>query len=148
MRGFLSIGMQHKLQFFLLSPLETTPCHIILSEIFHTDIPGCNNKRYAESAVTSHHNTQYKENMNSRIIHHFTFWPTILNFLFSFLTLILHHQTTIICHLLFVWQNMITVKKSFPPPEVKGDLAISWLYDEIAKQWKYWLPEDALETLR
>ena len=37
---------------------------------------------------------------------------------------------------------------SFPPPEVKGDLSISWLYDEVAKQWSYWLPEDAVETLR
>lgn len=37
---------------------------------------------------------------------------------------------------------------SFPPPEVKGDLSISWLYDECAKQWSYWLPEDAVETLR
>jgi sphingomyelin phosphodiesterase len=37
---------------------------------------------------------------------------------------------------------------SFPPPEVKGDLSISWLYEELANQWSYWLPEDALETLR
>lgn len=37
---------------------------------------------------------------------------------------------------------------SFPPPEIRGELSISWLYDELAKQWAYWLPEDALETLR
>lgn len=37
---------------------------------------------------------------------------------------------------------------SFPPPQVKGDHSISWLYEEIANQWSYWLPEDALETLR
>ena len=37
---------------------------------------------------------------------------------------------------------------SFPPPEVKGDLSISWLYDEFAKQWSYWLPPEAIKTLR
>ncbi len=37
---------------------------------------------------------------------------------------------------------------SFPPPEVKGENSISWLYDALAEEWSYWLPEDALKTLR
>jgi sphingomyelin phosphodiesterase len=37
---------------------------------------------------------------------------------------------------------------SFPPPEVKGEISVSWLYEEVARQWSYWLPQEALETLR
>ncbi|XP_054158127.1 sphingomyelin phosphodiesterase-like [Oppia nitens] len=37
---------------------------------------------------------------------------------------------------------------SFPPPEVKGDNSISWLYNAVADEWDYWLPKDAIKTLR
>ncbi|XP_015781051.1 uncharacterized protein LOC107359115 [Tetranychus urticae] len=37
---------------------------------------------------------------------------------------------------------------SFAPPEVKGPVSISWLYDVLAQEWSYWLPDDAVRTLR
>ncbi|CAN7988622.1 unnamed protein product [Ixodes hexagonus] len=37
---------------------------------------------------------------------------------------------------------------SFPLPEVKGNMSISWLYDELAKQWSHWLPESTVITLK
>ncbi|KAH9405515.1 Sphingomyelin phosphodiesterase [Tyrophagus putrescentiae] len=37
---------------------------------------------------------------------------------------------------------------SFPPPEIKGVNSVSWLYDTVAEEWAFWLPEDALQTLR
>jgi len=59
-----------------------------------------------------------------------------------------------ICRLVLARTDFLThtllpfTARSFPPPEVKGDISISWLYEEIASQWGYWLPEDAVETLR
>ncbi|XP_005101263.2 sphingomyelin phosphodiesterase [Aplysia californica] len=37
---------------------------------------------------------------------------------------------------------------SFPPPYVKGNNSITWLYDALADSWKNWLPASALETVR
>ncbi|RWS17270.1 sphingomyelin phosphodiesterase-like protein 2, partial [Dinothrombium tinctorium] len=37
---------------------------------------------------------------------------------------------------------------SFPPPEVKGPTSISWLYEAVAKEWSFWLPQEAIRTLR
>eukprot|EP00731_Ephydatia_muelleri_P019987 Em0012g812a len=37
---------------------------------------------------------------------------------------------------------------SFPPSHITGRLSEQWLYEGVAEQWKDWLPEDALTTLR
>lgn len=44
--------------------------------------------------------------------------------------------------------NRIFAHASFAPPEVKGEFSIKWLYEAVADEWSYWLPESALETLR
>nr|CAD7427774.1 unnamed protein product [Timema monikensis] len=37
---------------------------------------------------------------------------------------------------------------SFPPPFVKNDFGISWLYDELDAQWRQWLPTSVSHTVR
>lgn len=37
---------------------------------------------------------------------------------------------------------------SFPPPFIKNDFAISWLYDEVDNQWRQWLPSSVSNTVR
>jgi sphingomyelin phosphodiesterase len=37
---------------------------------------------------------------------------------------------------------------SFPPPFIKNDFAISWLYDEVDSQWRQWLPSSVSNTVR
>ena len=37
---------------------------------------------------------------------------------------------------------------SFPPPYVTGPDSNSWLLDALAEQWKEWLPDSSLETVR
>ncbi|KAL5489340.1 hypothetical protein EMCRGX_G018423 [Ephydatia muelleri] len=37
---------------------------------------------------------------------------------------------------------------SFPPQFITGNLSEQWLYEGLAEQWKDWLPEDALTTLK
>ncbi|XP_044003284.1 sphingomyelin phosphodiesterase [Aphidius gifuensis] len=37
---------------------------------------------------------------------------------------------------------------SFPPPFVPEESSISWLYDELDKQWKRWLPAGVSHTVR
>ncbi|KAG9509932.1 Sphingomyelin phosphodiesterase, partial [Fragariocoptes setiger] len=37
---------------------------------------------------------------------------------------------------------------SFAPPEIRGKFSMSWLYDVLADEWGYWLPEDAKATLK
>ncbi|XP_059480867.1 sphingomyelin phosphodiesterase isoform X1 [Neocloeon triangulifer] len=37
---------------------------------------------------------------------------------------------------------------SFPPPFVKKDLSIDWLYDEMDEQWRRWLPASTSPTVR
>ncbi|XP_029846362.2 sphingomyelin phosphodiesterase [Ixodes scapularis] len=37
---------------------------------------------------------------------------------------------------------------SFPLPEVKGNMSISWLYDALVEQWSHWLPESTAITLK
>ncbi|XP_074467927.1 sphingomyelin phosphodiesterase [Sebastes fasciatus] len=41
-----------------------------------------------------------------------------------------------------------TPVNSFPPPFVHGNRSSAWLYDTMAEEWKPWLPEQALKTLR
>lgn len=46
----------------------------------------------------------------------------------------------------------ITVKTflyfSFPPPLVPEENSISWLYDDLDKQWRHWLPAGVSHTVR
>jgi sphingomyelin phosphodiesterase len=37
---------------------------------------------------------------------------------------------------------------SFPPPFVKKDYSIDWLYEEMDKQWRHWLPATTSPTVR
>ncbi|XP_043197858.1 sphingomyelin phosphodiesterase-like isoform X2 [Amphibalanus amphitrite] len=37
---------------------------------------------------------------------------------------------------------------SFPPPEIGGRHSVSWLYDELDKEWRRWLPEQTSATVR
>ncbi|XP_059502883.1 sphingomyelin phosphodiesterase isoform X1 [Stegostoma tigrinum] len=41
-----------------------------------------------------------------------------------------------------------TPVNSFPPPFIHGNESSTWLYDAMVQLWKYWLPEEAQETLR
>nr|CAD7604737.1 unnamed protein product [Timema genevievae] len=38
--------------------------------------------------------------------------------------------------------------RNFPPPFVKNDFGISWLYDELDAQWRQWLPTSVSHTVR
>lgn len=37
---------------------------------------------------------------------------------------------------------------SFPPPEIRNEHSVSWLYSNLSVQWKDWLPENAIETFK
>lgn len=37
---------------------------------------------------------------------------------------------------------------SFPPPFIGGDYGVSWLYDELDRQWQHWIPADASPTVK
>jgi len=37
---------------------------------------------------------------------------------------------------------------SFPPPQIGGRHSISWLYDELDREWQRWLPATASATVR
>lgn len=37
---------------------------------------------------------------------------------------------------------------SFPPPFILGDYSISWLYDDLDRQWRRWLPSDTSPSVR
>ncbi|XP_065202561.1 sphingomyelin phosphodiesterase isoform X2 [Planococcus citri] len=37
---------------------------------------------------------------------------------------------------------------SFPPPFIQNDYAINWLYDELDKHWRQWLPSSVSRTIR
>lgn len=41
-----------------------------------------------------------------------------------------------------------TPVNSFPPPFVHGNRSSSWLYNAMADEWRPWLSEEALKTLR
>ncbi|KAL3206823.1 hypothetical protein MRX96_010605 [Rhipicephalus microplus] len=36
----------------------------------------------------------------------------------------------------------------FPPPEEKGNMSASWIFDALADQWSRWLPPSATDTVR
>ncbi|XP_049514206.1 sphingomyelin phosphodiesterase [Dermacentor silvarum] len=36
----------------------------------------------------------------------------------------------------------------FPPPEEKGNMSASWIFDALADQWSRWLPPSATDTIR
>ncbi|XP_037078854.1 sphingomyelin phosphodiesterase-like [Pollicipes pollicipes] len=37
---------------------------------------------------------------------------------------------------------------SFPPPEIGGRHSVSWLYDELDREWRRWLPHQTSATVR
>ncbi|CAD5118658.1 DgyrCDS7346 [Dimorphilus gyrociliatus] len=37
---------------------------------------------------------------------------------------------------------------SFPPPFIKGDNSIEWLYTRVEKDWRRWLPRDTFDDIR
>ena len=37
---------------------------------------------------------------------------------------------------------------SFAPSSVKGRLSMSWLYEEVARQWSHWLPANQTGFVR
>ncbi|XP_071608797.1 sphingomyelin phosphodiesterase [Heliangelus exortis] len=47
-----------------------------------------------------------------------------------------------------VGNHEATPVNAFPPPSVRGNHSISWLYRAMAQEWGGWLPPDALQTLR
>lgn len=49
----------------------------------------------------------------------------------------------------FYWDSVsVSVLFSFPPPFVPEENSISWLYNELDKQWRLWLPAGVSHTVR
>lgn len=44
--------------------------------------------------------------------------------------------------------NSKIARNSFPPPFVPEENSISWLYDELDKHWRRWLPAGVSHTVR